>query len=157
MKKYLALCFLMVGSSWLYASKVAIAPHFKLVSVNESPAKISGDKTILDLPVGSHKLVVQYNDKFSHDGAEASVRSRDLIVAIEINQGYQYIVTSDKPDNLLDAREYANNPTYNIYRSPLGATNLEELVSESADLQRIKLLWTKLNQDEQAKFREWID
>jgi uncharacterized protein YccT (UPF0319 family) len=154
--------FLILGISFpaYSASEIIIPEQFDIIEHNEKPyhqGMFEQDKRLVVEP-GIHKFILQYSDVIDlADGEFEKVVSRDIIVVLDVQDNYRYILTSRRPSRLEEAREFANSPVYNIERVALsGNGNDRIIVSESKELQKLKAIWLDASEQEKQKFKAWI-
>lgn len=141
------------------ASEIVIPEQFDIIKHNDKPYEqglFEQDKK-LQVEPGIHKFIVQYSDVIDlADGDFEEVVSRQLIIVFDVQDSYRYILTSKRPTALDQARDFANNPVYNIERAALTAEEVETVtVSESEDLQQLKTIWLRASDNDKKKFEEW--
>ncbi|NVJ51302.1 MAG: DUF2057 family protein [Gammaproteobacteria bacterium] len=145
-----------------FASKTAtvtLPEHFNLISLNgvQQSTTARGQVAKIDVAAGAVKLVVQYSDMVeASDGSVEKVRSRDLIIVIETLPGMTYRVEAPRPKTLLQARDFANSPTYNVYKLDESGNKAEVSVVEGDNLEALKNIWQRLSSDQKAAFLDWV-
>lgn len=155
----LLISILLFVSSMAFAEiSVTLQPQLQLLAINDTPYQDSElDLTKIMLSPGNNKLLVKYADEFGSDGDVDKIVSRQLIIVFEADPGFEYTITTERPDNLEAARKFANSPTYNIERKPIGADNdFSEVVSESSNLQKLKMFWNAASDEDKATFLRYI-
>jgi uncharacterized protein YccT (UPF0319 family) len=157
---FLLALFVLMSFNGHAASEIIIPEHFDIVQVNDKPysqGMFEQNKKFLVEP-GIHKFILRYSDVIDlADGDFEKVLSRDIIVVFETEDGFRYTLTSKRPSQLEQAREFANNPIYNIEKEPLlGDGRGKVIVSDSENLQKLKHLWLQATDQDKENFKAWI-
>ena len=163
-------------------SHIQIPPMFKLLYHNgEKTQRTFYNKAPLMLNAGRQQLVLQYQQAFDGEADSAFV-SVPIVLYFFTKPQQELRIIASKPRNKLDARRFANTPTFSLVDANNGSdvafdtiltprfgwqngpnlALLDELKKglQQPDQQRVlnqlKLLYQNANDEKQQQFKDWL-